>query len=91
MPDARKILRAANPDYEDITMGPEDRVVGAVVAVLKKDPPGLQIYERLVSGITGRGHDWASLAVTAANIGWSPRDIEEMVKLMAKVPRQVKE
>ena len=89
--NGKRILRAANPEYKDIALSPEDRIVGIVVAVLKDNPPALHTYETLVAATTGRGQEWASLAVTAASIGWTPREIEEMLKMMAKVPRQVKE
>jgi hypothetical protein len=39
-------------------------------------------YENLVAATTGRGQEWASLAVTATSIGWTPREIEEMLKIM---------
>lgn len=87
--NGNKILRAANPDYKDIPLGPEDRIVGVVVALLK-DPPGMHIYEDLVSAITARGAEWASLAQTAANYGLRPREIEKLVELFAHVVKQVK-
>lgn len=53
--NGRKILRAANPEYKDITLSPEDRIVGVVAAVLKDNPPALHTYENLVAASTGRG------------------------------------
>lgn len=88
--NGKKILRAANPDYEDITMGPEDRVIGTVVAVLKKDPPALYLYENLVGEIAGLAGEWSSLAKTAANYGLRPREIERLVELFAHVVKQVR-
>ncbi len=88
--NGKKILRAANPDYEDITMGPEDRVVGTVVAVLKKDPPALYLYENLAGEIAGLAGEWSSLAKTAANYGLRPREIERLVELFAHVVKQVR-
>ena len=88
--NGNKILRAANPDYEDIHLGPEDRIVGVVVALFK-DPPGMHTYEELVTAVAGRNGEWAALAQTAANYGLRPKEIEKLVELFAHMVKQVKD
>ncbi|ACA59240.1 putative prophage repressor [Candidatus Desulforudis audaxviator MP104C] len=85
------LLRSANPEYKDRIMPSNARIVGTVVAILKQPPPSLAETETWITIATGLSEDWGSLATTAHSLGWSPQEIETLVKMMAKVPRQVKD
>lgn len=87
----QQLLRSANPEFKDRIMQANTRIIGTVVAILKQPPPSLAETETWITIATGLSEDWGSLATTAHSLGWSPQEIETLVQIMAKVPRQVKE
>ncbi len=79
-------LRAANPAYEDILVGPGHRIIGQLVGVLK-EPPSLQQYREHMASKDVSDCQWLSTIETATGLGLSGDEVRHMINLFAKVSR----
>lgn len=79
-------LRAANPAYEDIPIGPGHRIVGQLVGVLK-EPPSLQQYREHMASKDVSDCQWLNTIETATGLGLSGDEVRHMINLFAKVSR----
>lgn len=82
-------LRPANPQYEDIIMGPNHHIIGHVVAI-QKDPPPLQAYKDLLESKHIRDEKWIQVIEKAAQLGMDGDKIEKMITLFCHVAKQLK-
>jgi len=79
-------LRAANPAYQDISIGPEHRIIGQLVGVLK-EPPSLQQYKDHLVSKEVADRQWAETIEKATQLGLDGSEVGHMINLFAKVSR----
>ncbi|MCW2276896.1 LexA family protein [Heliophilum fasciatum] len=79
-------LRAANPYYEDLPVGPHTRILGYVVSI-QKQPPSLQDYRSILAVKEDRDTQWEGAIEKATQAGLSGVEVEKMVEVMAKVAK----
>ncbi len=77
----RPVLRAANPNYEDIPMNDGSRIGGIMIAQLRKEPPSYRIYREFISDKYSGYEDWVEAIETAVHCGVSPQQVKEIIKL----------
>lgn len=84
----RRLLRAANPAYEDIALTDKHRIIGQVVRI-QKEPPTLQDYmDVLVSSeVAERG--WQGVIAKAVSYGLDGEKVIKLIELFAHMVRQV--
>jgi len=76
------ILRAANPEFEDIVMEEEGyRVAGIMVALLRKTPPGYSIYREYISTRDYTLKAWDEVIETASAYGIKPDKVKAMLDM----------
>lgn len=76
----RTILRAANPNYDDIELKPEDQIQGLVIKVLK-DPPPVNAYRDFIYIKEGHNQEWNQVIEDAISYGIKPEQVRNMMEV----------
>ncbi|GEA16297.1 hypothetical protein E308F_25410 [Moorella sp. E308F] len=81
--DSKKgdILRAANPDFEDIVMDESYRIGGIMVALLKKEPPPYWHFTNYLSTRDITLKEWDSVIQKAIQYGITPAQLKEIIDI----------
>lgn len=82
------LLRAANPEYNDIPVTDKHRIIGTLVGVLK-DAPSYQEYRALLTSKTAADREWSGVIETATEFGLSGERVRHMIQLFADVSKKV--
>lgn len=80
----RNVLRAANPDYDDIELKTEDHIQGHVVKILK-DPPPVNVYRDYIYIKEGYLHEWNLAIEEAIGYGIKPDQFRSMMKVQWEI------
>jgi len=72
------VLRAANPEYKEIELKPEDQIQGVVVKIVK-DPPSVNLYRDYLYVKDGHLEEWNQVIEEAVNYGIKPDQIRSLV------------
>ncbi len=86
--NGEKCLRAANPDYEDIKINGEHRIIGQVVSI-QKEPPSLQDYKRFSINKAIVDEQWERAIEKAAEKGLDGDKVANMIEIMASMSRKL--
>ncbi len=76
--NGRYVLRAANPEYKDIALKPDDQIQGHVVKILK-DPPSVNLYRDYIYVKDEHLEEWNQVIEEAVNYGIKPDQIRSLV------------
>ncbi|MEW6447223.1 MAG: S24 family peptidase [Bacillota bacterium] len=87
----RKLLRAANPAYEDIILYPEEYRIAGVAVKFLKDPPVLADYEGFLTIQAGVSQEWEGVVAKAAAAGLEPHDLEQYAEAVRRVALKARE
>ena len=74
-------LRSANPDYEDIIFGPQHRVVGIMVGLLREQAPGLGDYLNMLQIKRTNHKQWIEIIEAAGTYHIKPEKIKEILDI----------
>jgi len=83
----RPVLRAANPDFEDIPMDDEWRIAGILVAILRKEPPAYRVYNSYLAARDINMEKWEPVLERAFQLGIKPEQVMNMLETMYQVMR----
>lgn len=86
--NGRKLLRAANPEYEDITITDKHRIIGYVVKIYK-EPPTLQDYRLLLIAKEIEDKDWREAIEAARGYGLDGNKIKKMIDLYSAMFKHI--
>lgn len=81
-------LRAANPAYEDIVIGPEHRIIGQVVSI-QKNPPSLQVYRQHLVVKETLNTYWDEAIEKAASHGMDGEKVKKLIDLFSHMVKNV--
>ena len=81
-------LRAANPAYEDILVGPEHRIIGQVVSI-QKEPPSLQVYKHHLVVKETLDSGWDDAIEKAASHGMDGEKVKKLIELFSHMVKNV--
>lgn len=81
-------LRAANPVYEDILIGPEHRIIGQVVSI-QKEPPTLQTYREQLLVKETMDNQWQQTVEVAATYGMDGEKVMKLIELFSHMVKKV--
>lgn len=84
-----QVLRAANPDYEDITITPNHKIIGQLVCV-HKEPPSLYTYRDFLVKKDLVNTEWQDAVEMAINHGLNGKEMMNMIELFSKMVKQIK-
>lgn len=90
-PEKGPVLRAANPEYEDILLMNDYRIVGVTVALLKSDPPGYHRYTEYLSTRDYALKEWDRVIEAASQCGVRPDQVLEIIKMQWQMARRLYE
>ena len=83
------VLRAANPNYEDIKVDSNHRIIGQLVSV-QKEPPILQDYKNMLISKEIMDKQWNEAVETATKYGLDREQIANMIELFADMAKKMK-
>jgi repressor LexA len=85
------VLRAANPEYEDIDFDEEGyRVAGIMVALLRYGAPDYRIYREYISTRDYALQEWDEVIEKAATAGIKPSVIKELIDVQVEIAKRLK-
>lgn len=79
--DDRVLLRSANPDYEDIVFGPQHRIVGVMVGLLREQAPGLGDYLNLLQLKRTNNKQWIEIIEAAGTYSIKPEKVKAILDM----------
>lgn len=79
------LLRAANPEYDDIPMSEGWRIAGVLVAVLRKEAPPYRVYNSYLAARDVNKEKWDPVFEKACQMGIEPEQVMTMLETMYKV------
>lgn len=82
------ILRAANPEYQDIILKPGDQIQGRIVKVFK-DPPPLNLYREYLYFKEEHLQEWNEVIETAVSLGIKPAQIKNLVEMQWEMMKRL--
>jgi repressor LexA len=89
--NGRAVLRAANPDYEDIDFDEEGyHVAGIMVALLRYGAPDYRIYREYISTRDYVLQEWDEVIEKAATAGIKPSVIKELIDVQVEIAKRLK-
>ena len=83
------VLRAANPEYKDVTYTHDHRVIGYTVAVLK-DPPSYNTYKNLLMRKDLTDHKWHIAIELAQQAGLDGEQVGNLISMFMTSVRSFK-
>lgn len=83
------VLRAANPDYEDIVMDKEYRIAGIMVALIRKEPPEYWFYQDYIATKEESMQGWNKVIEKGMQYGIKPGQVEEMMELQWQMAQRI--
>jgi len=87
--NGQPVLRAANPSYPDIDYhGEKYKTVGCLVAVMRRDAPGYEIYTDFLS--VKDYEEWTEVIELAAANGLAPQDLISLVNINLKMIKRLR-
>lgn len=78
-------LRAANPGYPDIDFRDGYRCAGHMVALLRKDAPGYQVYKEYLA--VNDSEEWTEVIELAGAAGIKPERMKSFIKMITEVSK----
>ena len=83
------VLRAANPEYSDVTYTTDHRVIGYAVAVLK-DPPSYNTYKNLLMRKDITSRKWQLAVEIATQSGLDGEQVANLIGMFLSSVRSLK-
>lgn len=83
--DEGPVLRAANPDFEDIPLNSNCRIAGILVAILRKEPPAYKIYNSYIATRDANKEMWDPVIEKAFQLGIKPGQLINVLDTMCQV------
>ncbi len=80
--NGHKLLRAANPDYEEIPLTAKHRIIGHTVSI-QKNPPSLQDYKRFLLPKEVIDQNWQNVIEKAAGKNMDGERVERLIDLFS--------
>lgn len=77
--NGQPVLRAANPEFEDISIDEDWRIEGIMIALLRKETTPYSRYQEYIATRNYRLQDWDEIIEMAVTNGVNPSFIKEMV------------
>jgi repressor LexA len=86
--DGKRLLRAANPDYEDIEFSKNHRIIGSLVSI-QKAPPTYHDYLNILIPKEVIDHSWQEVFARATSCGLNGEKVKTLIELFAHMVKQV--
>lgn len=75
------VLRAANPEFEDIPVNGEYRIAGIMVAQIRKEPPAYWVYRNYISTRDEALEEWNEVIEKGIQYGITPDQVKTMLEM----------
>lgn len=84
-----RVLRAANPDYEDIPLQNGHRIGGKMVTLLRKNPTSYNYYQEYLSIQNYNLKHWNQVIEKAVTSGISPSIVEQFIETQMEIAKKL--
>ncbi|MEG6521091.1 helix-turn-helix domain-containing protein [Desulfotomaculum sp. 1211_IL3151] len=81
----RRVLRAANPNYEDIVMDEDWYIGGVLVGILRKGSPAYRVYNSYLAARDINEEKWDPVFERASQLGIKPEQVMSMIETMHQI------
>ena len=81
----RQVLRAANPNYEDIVMDEDWYIGGVLVGILRKGSPAYRVYNSYLAARDINEEKWDPVFERASQLGIKPEQVMSMIETMHQI------
>lgn len=78
------VLRAANPDYQDILFTKNHRIIGTVVKIIK-ETPSIYTYRDFLTVKDMHDEDWIDTIEKAAQYGLEAKEVAQYIEILNKM------
>ncbi|MEW6063962.1 hypothetical protein P378_06240 [Desulforamulus profundi] len=78
-------LRSANPNYEDIEYGPNHRIIGIMVGIIRESAPSLSEYQELLRLKEYQDNRWTEVIESAVSVGFKPEHLKQLIDMQVAV------
>ncbi|MFA7467151.1 MAG: S24 family peptidase [Desulfotomaculaceae bacterium] len=75
------LLRSANPDYEDIEFGPQHRIVGVMVGLIREQTPCLGDYLNMLQLKRTNNKQWVEIIEAAGTYSIKPEKVKAILDM----------
>ena len=82
------VLRAANPEFEDIPVSGEYRIAGIMVAQIRKEPPAYRLYRNYISTRDEALVEWNEVIEKGIQYGLSPEQVKETMDMLWRMAKK---
>jgi len=82
------VLRAANPNYEDILFTKNHRIIGTVVKIIK-ETPSIYTYRDFLTAKDIHDENWIDTIEKAASYGLGPKDVAQYIEMLSKMIKKI--
>lgn len=83
------VLRAANPNYPDMPITPNHKIIGSLVSI-QKEVPSLNTYKHFLSIKEASNDQWNEVIEKAVQIGLDNKQVIKLMELFSDMIKQVK-
>lgn len=84
----KPVLRAANPEYEDIMLDENYRIAGVVTAIVKQRPPSYRMFEEYISTRDFALKGWNEVIERAMQCGIRPEQVKGIIEMQWQMAQQ---
>ena len=82
------VLRAANPNYEEIPITGDHRIVGVMVALIRDDITGYQVYKDYLA--LDESDEWTEVIELATSAGLNANQTKEIITAQIEIVKRLK-
>lgn len=83
------VLRAANPQYSDIAITPNHRIIGTLVCV-QKEVPSLSTYRNFLAAKETNEDGWNETIEKATQYGLESKQVNQLIELFSHMVKTIK-
>lgn len=75
------LLRSANPAYEDIELGPQHRIIGVMVGLIRERAPSLEDYLKMLQAKRIKNKQWIEIIEAAGAYNIKPDKVKAILDM----------
>lgn len=83
------VLRSANPEYPDIPLNDEYRIVGVLVAIIRKEAPTYRLYTEYITTRDANKEKWDPVIEKAFQMGIRPEQVLSVLEMIYQAGRRM--
>jgi len=83
------VLRAANPNYSDIPISSNHKIIGTLISI-EKNPPSISEYKRFLNAKEMSDESWNDVIEKSIQHGLDSNQVIQLIELFSHMVKQIK-